>query len=460
VKWNSRKNLSTSSGKKNTGTDNYLHFVIVFTNTIAPRLQYISDFIGKEICGRPFVLTTDTDFFKNYHGPKINYSYSKINNEELIINNCGLLFEDDIKEQNISCFTINSFKAFYKTSGDYPFDIFAASFYLLSRYEEYLPHTKDIYGRYAYENSLAFKEKFLNLPLINIWLEDFKKVVKEKFPSCIIRYSSFTFLPTCDIDEAYSYKHKGLLRSVGGMAKQLITGNWQLASERWKVLTGNEKDPYDSYSLLNELHDEFKLKPIYFFLVAAENGRYDKNILPSEPAMLQLIKQHSEKYAVGIHPSWQSGDEENLIAQELKLLKTIAEKKITSSRQHYIRFTLPETFRKLIELGITDDYSMGYGSINGFRASVASSFYWYDLENEQQTNLLLHPFCFMEANSYYEQKYSLEQTSEELQHYYNIVKSVNGTLISIWHNSFLGTDNRFAGWREMYLQFIKQVVSE
>ena len=66
---------------------------------------------------------------------------------------------------------------------------------------------------------------------------------------------------------------------------------------------------------------------------------------------------------------------------------------------------------------MTDDYSMGYGSINGFRASVASSFYWYDLEKERQTNLRIHPFCFMDANSFYEQRQDPQQTFEELIHY-------------------------------------------
>jgi hypothetical protein len=203
-----------------------------------------------------------------------------------------------------------------------------------------------------------------------------------------------------------------------------------------------------------ELHAEYELDPVYFFHVAHANGKYDKNIPPSHPAMQELIKQHAGKYKLGIHPSWRSGDGEVHLNKEKETLENISGKKITASRQHYIRFTLPHTFRRLIEAGITDDHSMGYGSINGFRASVASSFYWYDLEKEEQTNLLLHPFCFMDANSYYEQKYSLQQTTEELKHYYNIVKSVNGTLITIWHNSFLGTDKRFAGWKEMYEAFI------
>jgi len=60
----------------------------------------------------------------------------------------------------------------------------------------------------------------------------------------------------------------------------------------------------------------------------------------------------------------------------------------------------------------------------------------------------------MEANSFFEQKFSPEQELEEMQNYYQQVKKVNGTFISIWHNTFFGTDDRFKGWREGYKQFI------
>jgi hypothetical protein len=111
----------------------------------------------------------------------------------------------------------------------------------------------------------------------------------------------------------------------------------------------------------------------------------------------------------------------------------------------------------LLAAGITNDYSMGYGSINGFRASIASSYYWYDLKKEEQTGLLIHPFCFMDANSYYEQNFSAEEALEEMVQYYQTIKQVNGTMITIWHNSFLGTCNEFEGWREVYQQFITLV---
>lgn len=439
--------------------------MLLYCQSITPRLRYVADFIGKKIIGEPFQLTTDTFVFNDYNGPKINYGYEESFDNEFLIINYPLLFEDSIKKQNISCFTVNDFKAFFKSEADYPFDIFAATFYLLSRYEEYLPHQKDMYGRYAHENSLAFKEGFLNIPLVNIWIEDFKRTLTKKFPSLnthlqIDTGTPFTFVPTYDIDEAFAFKNKGLVKTIGGIAKSVVNGEWSMVKDRIATLQNKKEDPYDAYGWMDKLHTQKNLQPIYFFHVAGKKGKYDKNIPPSHPAMQQLIKQHAEKYPIGIHPSWASGDEHGLLNDEIKTLESISGKKVTFSRQHYIRFTLPYTFQRLIAAGITDDYSMGYGSINGFRASVASPFYWYDLKKEQPTGLLLHPFCFMEANSFFEQKYLPQRAYEEMMNYYNTVKVVNGTMITIWHNSFLGSHKLFAGWRDVYEEFVRQVSGE
>ena len=103
---------------------------------------------------------------------------------------------------------------------------------------------------------------------------------------------------------------------------------------------------------------------------------------------------------------------------------------------------------------------MGYGSINGFRASVASAFRWYDLEKDEISPLTIYPFCFMEANSFYEQKQSPAETLSELQYYIDVVAETDGMLITIWHNTFLGTDEKFRGWRETYNEFINSVVQK
>lgn len=166
--------------------------VLIYSHITSARLQYTCSFIFKELLGLNYSITIDSEAFKNYEGVCINYSDGTIKPGEFKISNSPLLFETHIELREIVCFECHGHKAFFKTTGsDHPFDIFAATFYLLSRYEEYLPHSKDMYGRYAHENSLAFKEGFLQLPMINTWIKDFAEKLKTRFSSFNFQLSTF-----------------------------------------------------------------------------------------------------------------------------------------------------------------------------------------------------------------------------------------------------------------------------
>ena len=435
--------------------------LLIYTSYSSPRVEYIFSTLLTALGNSECTVTTDIAAFKRFYGAKINYSKQAVTKEEIWITPAKLLFENTIAEQEISCFQFNDAKAFYKTSGgDFPFDIFAASFYLLTCYEEYLPHKLDMYGRYAHENSLAFKEQFLHLPLVNLWLQEFRKVLTRKFPSINLTATVFTFLPTYDIDIAFSYLYKGVLRNLGGFIKSMWDSEWTFVRERLDVLFKKKKDPFDSYEELDRLHNNYKLAPLYFFLLAARNKDYDKNILPKKRALKTLVQQLSKKHEVGIHPSWQSGDKQKLLKQEIDVLQKLSGKEVLKSRQHYIRMQLPATYRNLLNAGIKEDYSMGYGSINGFRASFCLPYLWYDLEKEETTNLTIYPFCYMDANSFYEQQFNAEEALQEMMHYYDTVKQVDGLFITIWHNQFLGADRIFSGWKEAYRELIEEIAKD
>ncbi len=432
--------------------------LLLYTHTVTPRLEYIVDFLGRELFDEPIEVTSSRAAYNASIQPRINYSGQAFSENEFFIEHTGLLFEKGIREQSVDCFEVNFHKAFFQTRGDFPFDIFAASFYLLSRYEEYLPHKKDEYGRYAHTNSLAFREGFLQQPLVNIWMEEFKKALQQKFPNLRFKGKNFKCILSYDIDMAWSYRHKGFMRNMGGFARSIKNGNWQQVKERWEVLRGKRKDPFDCFEWLDALHLYCRLKPYYFFLVAHKQTGYDKNTPLKVKQFQSLVEYYSNSYKVGLHPSWQTGDDEDLFESELEWMEDITGRAIIHSRQHYLRFSLPDTFRTLTNLGIQRRFSMGYGTINGFRASVCSSFYWYDLEKDEPTTLMLFPFCFMDANAYYEQGYTPQQAYAELMQFYTAVKKLNGMLVTVWHNSILGTDSSFAGWREMFELFMKETV--
>jgi len=448
--WISARRPLTRPGKKDTKNKKG-YMLLIYTDHSTIRLQYICRFIFKEQLGINYSITKHPESFRTHDGPRINYSHAEMPEGIFKLTPHDILFEKGIYEKQIEIRENNSYKYFFEAANSsFDFDLLAASFYLISRYEEYLPHQKDSYGRYAHENSLAFREGFLQQPLVNIWIRHFGERLQHFFPELKIMMPGFKYKLSYDIDIAWSYKNKGLIRNLGGFFLFLYIN-------RLKVISGVSKDPYDSYEFLDQLHEENKIDPLYFFLVATTRSRYDKNISPYAHSMWQLIRRHSKKYRIGLHPSWRSNSNPTLVKKEKKILETAGNTPIHFSRQHYIYFDLPSTMENLEEAGITDDFSMGYGSINGFRASVASSFYWYNLSLEKISNICMHPFCFMDANSFYEQKQNAEDSYDEMMHYYQTCKKYGLTFICIFHNQFLGTDPLFKGWREIYLRFIAQL---
>jgi len=428
----------------------------IYSEHTSPRLEYICNVLFREQLGIDFTITQNVSELKDNF--ILNYSSQQLTINAIQIIPHGLLFEKNIQEQEIDVFRFKSFIkenkkeiAFFKNPlSDFPFDIFSAAFYLLSRYEEYVPYEKDSYARFSHEQSLAYQNDFLELPLVNIWIQEFKKVLTLQFENLECKQPEFKAILSYDIDIAWSYKNKSFLRNIGGFLK-----NFDL--ERLKVMLGLKKDPFDAYEFMDHLHKNINSEIIYFFLVAQSISKYDKNISPENMQMKELIASTSAKYKIGLHPSWKSNNYQTILNNEKQALENISGKNITDSRQHYIQFRLPETFEHLINAGIQKDYSMGYGSINGFRASFAGSFYWYHLKEEKTTSLRLYPFCFMDANSFYEQYQDAKTTSIELLHYKTECQKVNGLFISIFHNNFLGTDKQFSGWAAMYAEFISQL---
>lgn len=433
--------------------------MLIYTAHITARITYMLHYFNERL-GVDASLTDELDDYLSYNGAKLNYSEERIDAAEFYIKPIGLLQQHFIRKQKIHCFDWHGINAFFQTDDDLGFDVFAAVFFLITRYEEYTEHEPDEYGRYAHWNSLAWKEGFLHQPLVDIWMIELGKRLHAKFSLLITpayapassgrHHSSFRFLPTYDIDIAWSYKHKGFWRNVGASLSHPTT-----IGERVSVLSGKRKDPFDSYDWINELHQQYALAPIYFFLVARDQSEYDKNISPAKPALQQLIRSLGANASIGLHPSVQSNVNKTLLTKERDELQRIIRKQTRLTRSHYIRFHLPHSFRELIAAGFTDEYSMGYGTVNGFRASTSHAYLWYDLEKEEPTSFRIHPFAYMEANSFYELHHSPAEALDEMKKLCAEVKKVNGTFITIFHNHMLGTDPMFQGWKEMYQSFVE-----
>ena len=280
--------------------------VLIYTQRLTPRVDYTIRFIFEDILGVRVRITSSYSEAKSHHGVLISYCQLRVK-EGIHIVPHNLMIEDSIIRQKIEFFSWEELPAFFKTSkdADISFDLFAASFYLISRYEEYLLFEPDKHNRFTSDQSVAAMGGFLEDPIIDQWAYKLVSKIQEKFPSFVINPKKFDFIPTIDVDNAYAYQNKGPKRAVLGTLKSFITLRFSDFFNRLLFYFNLRKDPYDIYdSAFSTLKDW--PNTIWFVLVGKYN-RYDKNIPIQHYEMQLLLHRIGDKFRVGVHPSYQSG---------------------------------------------------------------------------------------------------------------------------------------------------------
>jgi peptidoglycan/xylan/chitin deacetylase (PgdA/CDA1 family) len=429
--------------------------ILVYTHKITPRVRYIFKHLLTRTLLIPIDFTSKVEEFVAYNGPKLSYTKTALGSEFFIKSN-DLLFEQGVNDLEITLNNWEGVPCFFATNlkSVIPFDIFAASFYLISRYEEYLPHVKDVHGRYTAEQSLAFKKGFLEKPVVDIWAFKFLKLLKEKYPDYDYKKRSYEYISTVDIDNAFAYKYKSLIRSLGGFFKDLVQFRIFDIWNRFAVIFNIKKDPFDTFQKILRLKKEYKVKTIFFFLIG-DYTTFDTNVSASKSKYRLLIKEMVDYASVGLHPSYFSMQKAALIKKEKERLENITNIPVKRSRQHYLRFSLPDTYQHLIDLEIEEDYSMGYASNVGFRASTCTPFYFYDLDFEIQTPLKIYSFALMDTTLNDYMQLTPKQSLGRIRDLKNEVKAVNGTFITLFHNESLSDYLRWKGWRRLYESMLK-----
>lgn len=445
--------------------------LILYIPRQTARSSYIFELIFNQILGiKQLILTSDLHHFvQKNEAAKINYSTNYIDNIPFIYP-YGLLEQVGILEfkpsfQNYQELAAAFFYSELELSPSQtkelilPFDPFSLAFYLVSRYEEYLEFVPDKFGRFPATESAAYQQGFLQQPLVNLWALELKKILEKNYPQLQFKLPFYQYTPTYDIDHAYAFLQKGAFRQTAAFGRNVLNADKETLLLQLKTWLRLQKDPYDVFAYLQSLDKTYNLKPIYFWLLG-DYGTYDKNISPENKHFQNLISKNAAQFLTGIHPSFASQKHQNLVEKEIHRLDNISQQQTIRSRQHFLILTFPESYQRLVNLNIQEDYSMGYAAHLGFRASLATPFYWYNLKEEKATKLVVYPFQLMDVTFNTYLKLSPNQVLEQALPIIKNSQEVGGHLISIWHNSSLCEAWQWKGWRKVYEDLIALANSE
>ena len=426
--------------------------VKIYSNENVPRLRYIARIILGDILGLSWEVITD----KRKLGKNniINYSSENITGS-FKIDPDPLLFEKGIHPREIIVNDWNGMAVFFQTSSDsdLSFDIFAASFFLVSRYEEYLEFQPDEYGRFQASSSIAFKNGFLGVPVVEVWAKELARALLRKFRNIAFKRNEYKALLTIDTDQPFAYLGKGLIRSIGGLFRDM-TNNPGSVAKRYSVVTGGEKDPFEIFDYMIGNIEKSSVDVRFFFPVG-DHSEYDKNPSWKNEEYRKLIHKIADRFITGLHPSFNASGNSSMINTEVVRLKTILKKEIKLSRFHYIRLFMPQSYRDLNDAGILEDYSMGYPDEPGFRAGIARPYPFYDVAEDQETGLKIIPFQVMDVTLYNYKNLNPVTSREVISMLINETRKVGGLFVSIWHNTSLLDKQEWQGWRDLFEFMLK-----
>tara|TARA_B110000003_G_C16639804_1_gene529757 strand:- start:152 stop:1450 length:1299 start_codon:yes stop_codon:yes gene_type:complete len=431
--------------------------LLIYTPKSTQRITYTFNHVCKRILGLQINFTSSIEEFIAYSGPKISYGKKELGNE-LFIQSTDLLLQEGFDSIDIVVKDWEETKCFFSVgkNSSLPFDIFSASFYLISRYEEYLPHVKDHKGRFLASESIAFKSEFLEAPVVDIWAYKFKELLLKYFPELNFLNRNPTVHTLLHAGHPFLYQSKGVLRSLVGYLDDLIKFNIKNIFNRTSVLFGFRKDPFNTFKwVINSVKKNKNTLTVFFLLGDSKN--YQESLSAQKSALKLLIKNISDYKEIGLLFSFAALKSLTTQNDEKEKIEAITNRRLVSSINGQYLVSLPHNYRNLVELEVKKDFTMVYESIIGFRASTCTPFLFYDLDYEIVAPLLIHPIA-MTTKAF--DGVSTAKRRGVVEKIKNSVLDVNGTFSMIFYNYNFINSKRNMVWKKMFSELNKLQLNE
>jgi hypothetical protein len=336
-------------------------------------------------------------------------------------------------------------------------DIIASTYFLISRYEEYINSTsnRDTHGRYFGKQSIPAKANFIHRPIV----EEYGQLLRN-----LLEQTGITFTPihqkinhiylTHDVDSITNYRRlRGL---IGGLLRR------ENINTILKSLININNDPAYTFPWILSQDNLLPTATKIYFIKATRNATgFDRpayNLTGKNfKHLIKEILKSTPNTIFGLHSSYKSGDSPDIIPDEQRLLQYVIEnQQITTSRHHYLRTLQPEDMESLIDAHITDDFTMGYADIVGFRLGTCRAVRFINPKTKRLTSLTLHPLTIMDCSLSEPHYMNLNYTQalSYSQSLINEIKKYNGDLCLLWHNTRFTNDNYHS---QLYSQIIKSL---
>jgi len=336
-------------------------------------------------------------------------------------------------------------------------DLVASAYFLLSRYEEMICRKlRDEHGRFPGNESIPRRAGFMNRPVVDEygllivkWLGENGAKTANHVP--FIRNINLTH----DVDAPFS------CRTWRNVARHIVDGRGivDVIRDKYKPLSA---DPYYTFPWLLQ-QDKTLQRTVgtdrcqsFLFFKAGGKTKYDKPRYQLKGKDISVLMElcREQGATIGLHCSYQAGMTPSLIAAEKKKLEDAIGMAVRHNRHHFLASQEPEDMEYLERAGITDDFTMGYADVAGFRLGTSLPVRFINPVTCRLTSLTLHPLIIMDS-TLNEVKYmnlSTERAEDYCMRLVQNIRQVNGELTLLWHNTSVIEQEGYL--RELYTRLL------
>lgn len=346
-------------------------------------------------------------------------------------------------------------------------DVFSTIFFMLSRIEEVGSMRRDMHGRFPASASLAYKENFLERPLLDEYLEVLWAIFLTRWPDMERLSVKSNILVTCDVDEPFDKTVDNIHVTARTCLSDVIKRkSLRLAGARLLRYCFNKVGNYtlDNKYTFDWYMDECEkngLSIAFYFIptsIEAKNGSYELSETRIQKLLINIALRGHE---IGVHGSYQTYIDLAKMAAQKKLLSErldylVPGVEAIGNRQHYLRWDSAVTPSLLDSAGFIYDTTGGYADNAGFRFGTSKEFPMWDLKERRRLNLRQRPLIVMDATVFSKKYMGFVSLDSGLKYIYTLMErslKYGGNFTLLWHNSFF-SDGEF---KQLFEQLVKKL---
>lgn len=324
-------------------------------------------------------------------------------------------------------------------------DVVGSTFFMLSRYEELVHRERDRFGRYPSKRSIAVAGQFQDRPLVDEYIEILRSAMRDVWPELQFKELSPRTSLSCDVDlplQTSAFVHRWPLSSFISWPRRTPQGKDidEATRNAW------ETDPMNTFDPLMDLAEAYGHRIEFYFLSNRMRNWKHGYYLLNHPFLLELLQKiDSRGHRIGLHGSFETYKNEQLLSRQRAELQNICEElgihqTINRNRQHYLQFDMGTTPAVMESAGLSIDSSGGYAEQPGFRFGTCHPFRMWDWQSGQPSAVVQQPLVLMEcsvlSDTYMGKSYD-EDTVALMLSFRDKCVRVGGVFSLLWHNSNL-----------------------